>query len=448
MADAARHGRMPVDEARVRVLGAVTPTDSHEKVPLPRALGRVLVEDVAASVDVPPFDYSAMDGYAVRAADVAGATRGSPVRLRVGGRVGAGMVADRPVGTGEAWRVLTGAPIPPGADAVVPFEWVRAVSPNGQATSEVPSGFGGWTGAIDEVEELAIDVTAAVDAGDDIRARGEDQRAGTVAIRAGTRIRPAEVAVLASLGRRWVWATRRVRIGVLSTGDELVGRDLTGPLPPGLIRDANAPGLMAMVERDGAEPMDLGQVPDQATAIRDAFIFAVQGACDAIISSGGVSMGDRDMVRHVVQGDGEITIWSIDLRPGKPFAFGSFRGVPIFGLPGNPVSALVTYELLVAPAVRRIQGEVATGLVEVPAVTEVALVNDSGREQFMRGVARTFHDAGGVVSWHVRPTGPQGSGILSSMSRANCLIRLPATTTSVPAGGAVTLSLPGVPSLW
>lgn len=448
MADAARHGRMPVDEARVRVLGAVTPTDSHEKVPLPRALGRVLVEDIAASVDVPPFDYSAMDGYAVRAADVAGATRGSPVRLRVGGRVGAGMVADRPVGTGEAWRVLTGAPIPPGADAVVPFEWVRAVSPNGQATSEVPSGFGGWTGAIDEVEELAIDVTAAVDAGDDIRARGEDQRAGTVAIRAGTRIRPAEVAVLASLGRRWVWATRRVRIGVLSTGDELVGRDLTGPLPPGLIRDANAPGLMAMVERDGAEPMDLGQVPDQATAIRDAFIFAVQGACDAIISSGGVSMGDRDMVRHVVQGDGEITIWSIDLRPGKPFAFGSFRGVPIFGLPGNPVSALVTYELLVAPAVRRIQGEVATGLVEVPAVTEVALVNDSGREQFMRGVARTVHDAGGVVSWHVRPTGPQGSGILSSMSRANCLIRLPATTTSVPAGGAVTLSLPGVPSLW
>ncbi|NCA13526.1 MAG: molybdopterin molybdenumtransferase MoeA, partial [Proteobacteria bacterium] len=174
MADAARHGRMPVDEARVRVLGAVTPTDSHEKVPLPRALGRVLVEDIAASVDVPPFDYSAMDGYAVRAADVAGATRGSPVRLRVGGRVGAGMVADRPVGTGEAWRVLTGAPIPPGADAVVPFEWVRAVSPNGQATSEVPSGFGGWTGAIDEVEELAIDVTAAVDAGDDIRARGED----------------------------------------------------------------------------------------------------------------------------------------------------------------------------------------------------------------------------------------------------------------------------------
>ena len=448
MVEAAPRGRMPVDEARARILGSVSPTPSHEKVALPDVLGRVLVEDVAAPFDVPAFDYSAMDGYAVRAADVASATIGSPVRLRVAGRVGAGMVAARPVGSGEAWRVLTGAPIPAGADAVVPFEWVRAVGPDGQATTETPSGFGGWAGRGTEVDELAIDVTAAVEAGDDVRQRGEDQRAGAVALRAGTRIRPSEVAVLASLGRAWVWVTRRLRIGVLSTGDELVGRDHTGPLPFGSIRDANGPGLMAMVARDGAVPFDLGQVPDDATAIRGAFIRGVDEGCDAIISSGGVSMGDRDMVRHVVRGDGEITIWSIDLRPGKPFAFGRVRGVPIFGLPGNPVSALVTHDLLVAPALRRIQGEARTGPVEVPAVAEVAIVNDSGREQFMRGIARAIHAPDGTVKWHVLPTGPQGSGILSSMSRANCLIRLPAATRAVPAGGAVRLSLPDVPPLW
>ena len=447
MAEATRRGRMPVDEARARILAAVTTVAAHEKVPLLEALGRVLVEDVAAPFDVPPFDYSAMDGYAVRAQDVGGASSDVPVRLRVAGRVGAGMVAAHPVGPGEAWRVLTGAPIPPGADAVVPYEWVRAVGPNGAATDRVPDGFGGWTGS-DAAEETTVDVTVPVEVGDDVRPRGEDQRAGTVAIRAGTRIRPAEVAVLASLGRPWVWATRRLRVGVLSTGDELVGRDHSGPLPPGSIRDANGPGLMAMVARDGGVPVDLGQARDDASAIREAFLRAADGGCDAIISSGGVSMGDRDMVRHVVRGDGEITIWSIDLRPGKPFAFGNVRGIPIFGLPGNPVSALVTHDLLVAPALRRIQGEVRTGAVEVLSVAEVAIVNDSGREQFMRGVARVVRGPDGTVIWHVRPTGPQGSGILSSMAQANCLIRLPATTTSVPIGGAVLVSLPGVSPLW
>lgn len=447
MAEATPRGRMPVDEARARILAGVVPVATHEKVPLLDALGRVLVEDVAAPFDVPPFDYSAMDGYAVRAEEVAGASAERPVRLAVAGRVGAGMVAAHSVRPGEAWRVLTGAPIPPGANAVVPFEWVRAVGPNGEATDHVPDGFGGWTGT-DGAEEAAIDVTVPVEDGDDVRPRGEDQRAGAISIRAGTRIRPAEVAVLASLGRQWVWVTRRLRVGVLSTGDELVGRDHSGPLPPGLIRDANGPGLMAMVARDGGVPIDLGQARDDASAIREAFLRAADGGCDAIISSGGVSMGDRDMVRHVVQGDGEITIWSIDLRPGKPFAFGNVRGIPIFGLPGNPVSALVTHDLLVAPALRRIQGEARVGAVEVPAVADAAIVNDSGREQFMRGVARVERGPDGTVTWHVRPTGPQGSGILSSMTQANCLIRLPATTTTVPVGGAVAVSLPGVSPLW
>jgi molybdopterin molybdotransferase len=447
MTEAVRFMRMPVDEARARILSAVSPVTRHEKASLMEALGRVLVEDIAAPLDVPPFDYSAMDGYAVRAADVVGASVDSPVRLRVAGRVGAGMVAPGSASAGEAWRVLTGAAIPNGTDAVVPYEWVRAVDTDGSATDAVPRGFGGWTGD-DDVNEAAIDVTAPVAVGDDVRARGEDHRAGSIAIRAGTRVRPAEVAVLASLGRPWVWVTRQLHVGVLSTGDELVARDYVGVLPPWAIRDANGPGLMAMVTRDGAVPVDLGHVGDTASAIRGAFMRAVDEGCDAIISSGGMSMGDRDMVRHVVRNDGEITIWSIDLRPGKPFAFGSLRGVPVFGLPGNPVSALVTFDLLVASALRRMQGERGTDLVEVPALADVAIVNDSGREQFMRGVARVERGRDGTVTWHVRPTGPQGSGLLSSLARANCLIRLPANVTSVDAGGAVTVSLPGVSPLW
>jgi molybdopterin molybdotransferase len=438
---------MPVDVARTRILGATKPVTGHEKVPIRLSLGRVLVEDVAALTDVPPFDYSAMDGYAVRSSDVVGATVDAPVRLVVAGRVGAGMVAPRPLGVAEAWRVLTGAPIPAGADAVVPFEWVRAVGPDGSVTSDVPTGFGGWSGA-DAVEEHSIDVTVAVGVGDDVRPRGEDQQSGAVAVRAGTRIRPAEIAVLASLGRAWVWVTRRLRVGVLSTGDELVGTDHVGPLPPGAIRDANGPGLMALVERDGAVAVDLGQARDDAEAIRAAFLMAVDDRCDVIISSGGVSMGDRDMVRHVVRGDGEITIWSIDLRPGKPFAYGNVRGVPVFGLPGNPVSALVTHELLVAPALRRMQAEARVSAVEVPAVAEVPIDNNSGREQYMRGVARVAHSPDGIVAWSVRPTGPQGSGILSSMARANCLIRLPAAKPLVVAGGTVTVTLLGVSPLW
>ncbi len=446
MAEEMRRGRMPVDEARARILRVIPIEKHHEKVSIVASLGRVLVEDIAAPLDVPPFDYSAMDGYAVRAADVVHASVDSPVRLRVAGRVGAGMVGSRPTQSGQAWRVLTGAPIPDGADAVVPYEWVRAVDPDGSATGSVPVGFGGWTGRPD-VDESAVDVTVPVEAGDDVRRRGEDQRAGSVAIRAGSRVRPAEVAVLASLGRSWVWVTRQLRIGVLSTGDELVARDHAGPPPPGAIRDANGPGLMAMVARDGCVPVDLGQARDDVSAIRGAFMLALELGCDAIISSGGVSMGDRDMVRHVVQGDGDLTIWSIDLRPGKPFAFGNVRGVPVFGLPGNPVSALVTYELLVAPVLRRMQGDRGVGLLEVPAVASVPMTNDSGREQFMRGVARDQRDGDGRLTWHVRPTGPQGSGLLSSLAQSNCLIRLPATARSVDAGESVTVVLPGASPL-
>ncbi len=447
MADENRPGRMPVDEARARIVAAVEPVDAHERVPIIQSVGRVLVEDVAATGDVPPFDYSAMDGYAVRAADVRAATDRGVVRLRVVGRVGAGEVANRPCGPGEAWRIVTGAPIPPEADAVIPYEMVRAVSRDGRVLEGHPRGFGGWDGSETEVE-AAIDVTISVVAGDDVRSRGEDHRAGSVAMRAGTRVRPVEVAVLASLGREWVWVTRRLRVGVLSTGDELAGRDHAGPLPPGAIRDANGPGLMAMVTRDGAMPVDLGQAPDDPEAIRAAFLRGVEDGCDAIVSSGGVSMGDRDMVRHVVGGEGEVSIWRVDLRPGKPFAFGRFRGVPLFGLPGNPVSALVTYDLLVAPALRRLQGETLTNPVEVPAVAAVRLANDSGREQFMRGIVRAVQAPDGAITWHASPTGSQGSGLLSSLARANCLIRVPATVTEVPAGGALRVTLTGVAPLW
>ncbi len=435
----ARWRRIPVDEAMRALLAEFDPVADHERVPVQDALGRTLVEDIPAPADVPPFDYATLDGYAVRASDTDGASLDRPVALEVVGVLAAGAVTSRPLGTGEAYRILTGAPMPPGADAVVPFEGTDG------------KGFGGWDGSDAMSLGLAqerVAVRVPVRAGDDVRRRAEDQRSGEVLLRSGTRVRPAEVAVLASAGIRSVWVHRRIRIGVLSTGDELVARDHVGPLGPGKIRDANGPALLALASRDGAETVDLGQALDEPTSVRASLLSGVERGCDLLVTSGGVSMGDRDVVRQVIRDAGAVSIWSIDVRPGKPFTFGRFHGVPIMALPGNPVSAMVTYELLVNPVVRRMQGDRAAVPVEVMAIADQELLNDSGRENFVRGVARIEGGDRGAIEWHVRPTGPQGSGILTSMSRANCLIRLSAATTHVARGARVRLRLMDAFPLW
>jgi molybdopterin molybdotransferase len=462
-------GRAPdmltVDEAVARITASFTALGEHERVPLLEALGRVLVEDIAADIDIPPFDNSAMDGYAVRSADVAGATPERPVTLHLRGEIAAGQGVAGPgapgaLGGGEAYRILTGAPIPPGADAIVPYE-----DTDGR-------GFGGWTGrtgAAEAAAERAVRVFRPVERGDNARYAGDDQKKGAVVLRAGTVVRPAEVGVLAALGRTQAWVYRRPRVAVLSTGDEVVPVDQ--PLQPGQIRNANSWSLLALIQHYGGIPISLGIAPDRPEAVRAALLEGVAGAADLLLTSGGVSMGDHDVVKQVLQQEGEIAFWSIDLRPGKPLAFGAVRGVPIMGLPGNPVSSMVTFELFARPALLKLAGHSRLRQVELWATAEQPITNRSGRENFMRGIATPKLSAGGdstggatpqresprsrpgaataaaaeappeggrdEIEWVVRLTGDQSSGILTSMSKANCLVRIPKTRPRVTAGERV-----------
>ncbi|MGH2377379.1 MAG: molybdopterin molybdotransferase MoeA [Candidatus Limnocylindria bacterium] len=404
---------LTVDEALERILARVAPLPPRD-VPLLDALGRTLARDVAAERDVPPFRNSAMDGYAVRGADVARA----PVRLRVIGSVQAGGVPDRAVGPGEAVRIMTGAPMPDGADTVVRVE-------------DTDDGR-------DEVT-----VTAATPTGLSVRQAGEDLKSGETILRAGTVLRPAEIGVLASIGVAKPRVVARPRVAVLSTGDEVV--DVSEPLAAGQIRDTNRYSIAAAIFAAGCAPWLRPIVRDTADDLRRALRDALDA--DAVVTSGGVSVGDHDWVKPVVGEMGSIDLWSIAIRPGRPLAFGHLdrRGgssggdsppvlVPIFGLPGNPVSALLTFELFVRPALLRMSGR--TNL-HRPR-TEARLLDAVEKPAHLRFFARGIHDpAAGTV----RTTGPQGSGILRSMSLANCFIDLPAGAARVEAGETVTVIL-------
>jgi molybdopterin molybdotransferase len=417
---------LAVDEALERITAAFAPLEEYERVPILDALGRVLVEDVPADIDIPPFDNTAMDGYAVRAEDVASATPERPVALRVVGQIAAGAGAPRPLGHGEAYRILTGAPLPPGADAVVPYEYTDG------------HGFGGWSAGAGEVagaQEREVRVFRAVARGDNVRYAGEDQRKGEVMLRAGTVVRPAEVGALASLGRSLVWVYRRPRVAVLSTGDEVVPIDR--PLGPGQIRDANSHALAALIRHYGGEPILLGIAPDRPEAVRQGLLAGLERGADLLLTTGGVSLGSLDVVKQVLRDEGEIAFWSIDMRPGKPLVFGRLRGVPIMGLPGNPVSAMVTFELFARPAMLRLAGHRRLRKVEVMATAVQPISNRSGREHFMRGIVSRRPGEGGEPEWVVRLTGEQGSNILTSMVKANALVRLPKSKTHVEAGERV-----------
>lgn len=434
-------GRAPdmltVDQAVERILGAFRPVAEHERVSLADALGRVLVEDVPADIDLPPFDSTAMDGYAVRAADVAGALAEKPVTLRVIGQVPAGSVARGALGARQAYRILTGAPMPPGADAVVPYEDTDG------------TGFGGWSGeagAAVAAAEREVRVFAPAPAGENVRFKGEVQRQGEVVVRAGSVVRAGEVAVLATFGQPQVWVYRRPRVAILSTGDELV--TAAGTPGPGQIRDGNGPGLAALVRQYGGEPLDLGIAPDRPEAVRAALVRGADAGADLFLTTGGVSMGDFDVVKHVLQGEGKVDFWSIDLRPGKPLAFGTLRGVPILGLPGNPVSALVTFELFARPAVLKLAGHSRLEKVELLATALEPIKNGSGRENFMRGIVERRAGTAGAPEWTVRLTGDQASNFVTSMARANALVRVPKTQRLVSPGETVRVLMLDWPALW
>ncbi len=386
---------IPLSEARRFVLSACRPLGSA-RVALAESPGHVLAETIRAEENVPPFANSAMDGYAVRSAD----TSGAPVRLRVVDTIMAGDNPTVAVGPGEAARIMTGAPIPPGADAVSMVEHTEPADAEG-----------------------AVVICREVAAGTHVRRAGDDVAVGDEVFTPGTPLSAAHVGVLASLGVLSVLVHRRPRVGVISTGDELVVG--AGTLAPGKIRDSNRPSLLAQLASDGWEPTDLGRIPDDEGNLTEAFETGA-ARCDALVTSGGVSVGDRDLVKVVLEklSQGTTRWMQIAIRPAKPFAFGTLgpTATPVFGLPGNPVSALVSYELLVRPALRFMAGFPNT---DRPLLTAVADRDLSRRPDGKVHFARVLATADSDGSLHVRASGAQDSHILSAMADANALAVLP-----------------------
>jgi molybdenum cofactor synthesis domain-containing protein len=359
----------------------------------------VLAEAVVAQEAVPPFANTAMDGYAVVAADTAGATGGSPVQLPVVAEVAAGHPAPRALRAGEAMRIFTGAPVPDGADAIVMVERTERLG-----------------------DGSAVAISAAAVAGDHIRPAGDDVLVGDEVLSAGEQLTPGHLGVLATIGVLEVMAHRRPRVGVLSTGDELVADG--GALAPGQIRESNGRTLLALVAEDGFDPVDLGLVRDEEAAITAA-IEAGAAGCDAVLTSGGVSMGDIDLVKVVLDRIGDMRWMQVAMRPAKPFAFGVVGdGTPVFGLPGNPVSSMVSYELLARPALRKMAGH-PPARCHRPAQAAVAAEALARRPDGKLHLARVTAERGLDGVLRVRSAGGQGSHHLTAMARAHGLALLP-----------------------
>lgn len=363
------------------------------EVSIAQSLGLTLAETVTAPEAIPPFANTAMDGFAVRAADTVGAGKQSPVSLPVVGTIAAGTTADRRLEPGEAMRIMTGAPVPDGADAIVMVELTK------------PNGFD-------------VDILAEVPVGNHIRPAGDDISAGTEILHPGTVLTPGHLGVLASVGRETVTVFRRPRVGVMSTGDELV--EGPEPLKPGQIRDSNRVTLLALAREAGFEPVDLGLIRDDEAQLEDAFRRGV-ATCDAVITSGGVSMGDYDYVKAVLTRLGDFSWMQVAIKPAKPFVFGLLDDVPVFGLPGNPVSSMVSFELFARPGLKRMMGHLDAERPRVTArATEPLRRHRDGKTHFIRVVAAKVGD-----EWRVRSSGGQGSHQLMAMATANALAVVP-----------------------
>jgi molybdopterin molybdotransferase len=403
-----------VEEALDYILSCIRRLDS-QPVPIREGLGRVLAEDVFSGVNIPPFANSAMDGYAVRAGDVAGAGAGSPVRLRVAGEIPAGAVWDRPLEPGAAIRIMTGAPVPPGSDAVVPFE----------LTSE-------GRGETDLANDRVL-VYQPVKPGDHVRRAGEDIHAGQRVLNAGHVLRPPDIGVLAAMGLPRVKVVRRPRVAILATGDELV--DVDEPMTPGKIRNSNEYTKIALVQRYGGVPVPLGIARDTTEDLTAKIREGLAQNVDLFLTSAGVSVGDYDMVKNVLAAEGEMHFWQVAIKPGKPLAFGSVQDVPLLGLPGNPVAAMVAFEVFARPAILKLSGYTRWDKPSVRAVLDEDVYN-SGRRHYMRAQVRREADGYRVTT---RGSGVQvqGSGILSSLIWANGLLVVPEEVTFLQAGSPV-----------
>ncbi len=395
-----------VEEARERILAFFSRLDVERKALLD-ALGQVLAEDVVAPFDIPPLDNTAMDGYAVRAADTTGASEAAARELRVVADLAAGYISETRIGPGEAIRIMTGAPMPPGSDAVVPFEETDEPL---RAVGEAPTRGG------------TVRVFKGAGPGANIRYRAEDVRHGQVIIPAGRVVRASEVGVLASIGLSEVNVYRRPVVAILSTGDEVT--EPGQPLLPGRIYDSNAHGIAAMVLKFGGIPKLLGIAKDTVDDLTRKIHEGL--AADMIVTSAGVSRGDFDMVKDVLAREGAIDFWTVRMKPGKPLAFGAFRApdgrsVPHLGLPGNPVSSMVSFELFGRPAIFKMLGRDDWERPTLRAITRDAVVNTDARRFYARCIVSKGEDG----RYYADLTGPQGSGILTSMSAANALTIIP-----------------------
>jgi molybdopterin molybdotransferase len=390
------------DDAMRLIQAQVAPTSGFECVGLRSALGRVLYEDVRSNLDVPGHTNSAMDGYAIRGSDIPADGTGTFELL---GTAWAGRPYPMEVSAGQCVRIMTGAPLPTGADTVVIQERVQ-------------------------VEGERVRIGADNKSGQNVRHAGEDIAKDQTVLEAGRRLMPADLGLLASLGIGEVKVYRKLRVAFFSTGDELcsIGEDLK----PGCVYDSNRYTLHGMLERLGAETVDMGVIRDRRPDTFQAFEEAAKCA-DVIITSGGVSVGEADYVKECLDELGQITFWKVAMKPGRPLAFGRIDDAWFFGLPGNPVSVMVTFYIFVQPALRRLMGESNAEPLYIEARCESKLRKKAGRTEFQRGILRRDDEN----RFTVTKTGAQGSGILTSMSQANCFIILPLEAESVDPGTVV-----------
>lgn len=394
----------PLTEAQAEVLSSV-PLLPEVEVALADGLGLALARPVTAPHPVPPFANSAMDGYAVRAGDL----QQAPVRLRVLEDVPAGRVPTQSVDPGTAIKIMTGAPIPAGADAVVRVEDT-------------------------EPENGLVNIAVSVPAGTSVRPAGGDVEAGDQVLPAGLRLGPAQIGVLANLGVAHPPVHRRPRVAIASTGDELVEVD-GPPLGPGQIRDSNRPMLIAALRDLGVDVVDLGHIPDDADALRRELARGASEA-DVVVTSGGVSMGEYDLVKAVLGELGEVGFWQVAMQPAKPFAFGRVGGVPFFGLPGNPVSSFVAFEQFLRPALLQMMGSTRLFRPRVPGRTRPPLETDPAKTVFLR--VRTVME--GIERW-AEPSGHQASNVLSAVASGDAFAVVAAGIGVIEAGGEVTLEM-------
>ena len=400
-----------VEQALEIVLSSVSSLGWEDRSLLD-CLGSVLAEDVPADMDIPPFDNSAMDGYAILAADTAAASPGKPVSLRVIADLPAGYPPPGLVRPGEAVRIMTGAPMPAGTDAVV-------------RTEDVQRGNG------------TVLISRPVSPGNDLRRAGEDVRKGDLILHRGTLIRPAEVGMLATLGRSHARVVRSPKVAVLTTGDELVAPD--EPVTPGKIRNSNLYSISAQVRACGGEPLPLGVARDTADELEAKIRRGIADA-DMLLTSGGVSVGDYDVVKTVLARMGEILFWRVKMRPGSPVTFGRIQGKPVFGLPGNPSASMVAFEQFVRPAILKMSGRARLRRRQVEATLEEGVKNRVGVRNFLRAIATEMKG-----EWMVRPAGAQGSGILRTMVLANAILVIPETVSRLHPGDKATVQLLDLP---